>query len=427
MWRGGGGWGRVSCRGWGLLPGWGLLSAVEGGQNGGGEGGEEVTQQGGERVGKGGGQHGNGNHASLSLKRDRSLNNSEDQNATELTAKAREQEREASLLRWQVTQAYIKEMQLLNDKYALERKFSDLRMLEHVTTCAFSVIDTSGPIAVCKSNEDVEDERYIFMTSLLGLLAEHGIWPSVTNASSISVYVKNVYDVLQWKLQEKTKELNSIHGINGVNQYYEDSSQPSSVNIQSPYTPMVILIILYLKITISVLSRSPHMTLLINAEATNPEYVVTADDIDKYIAVECIPMDENGRQGEIVRLFANDQNKITCDPEMPEEINSYISQGQAHFSVLVLFGSLEHWEAATFILHRSGFQVKNNETEAVQIAEKFSKNLSKLRIYRYNARYYCANDKNVPKQGSRKGKRKGSTVSNSDRVLQQERSKAFSK
>lgn len=30
--------------------------------------------------------------------------------------------------------------------------------------------------------------------------------------------------------------------------------------------------------------------------ATNPEYVVTADDVDKYIAVECIPMDENGRQ-----------------------------------------------------------------------------------------------------------------------------------
>lgn len=30
--------------------------------------------------------------------------------------------------------------------------------------------------------------------------------------------------------------------------------------------------------------------------ATNPEYVVTADDVDKLIAVECIPMDEKGRQ-----------------------------------------------------------------------------------------------------------------------------------
>ncbi|PNX84015.1 hypothetical protein L195_g040068, partial [Trifolium pratense] len=46
--------------------------------------------------------------------------------------------------------------------------------------------------------------------------------------------------------------------------------------------------------------------------ATNPEYVVTADDVDKLIAVECIPMDDKGRQGELVRLFANDQNKIKC-------------------------------------------------------------------------------------------------------------------
>ncbi|KAG5540400.1 hypothetical protein RHGRI_020577 [Rhododendron griersonianum] len=30
--------------------------------------------------------------------------------------------------------------------------------------------------------------------------------------------------------------------------------------------------------------------------ATNPEYVVTADDVDKLIAVECIPMDDQGRE-----------------------------------------------------------------------------------------------------------------------------------
>lgn len=30
--------------------------------------------------------------------------------------------------------------------------------------------------------------------------------------------------------------------------------------------------------------------------ATNPEYVVTADDVDKLIAVECIPMDDQGHQ-----------------------------------------------------------------------------------------------------------------------------------
>ena len=30
--------------------------------------------------------------------------------------------------------------------------------------------------------------------------------------------------------------------------------------------------------------------------ATNPEYIVTADDVDKLIAVECIPMDDQGHQ-----------------------------------------------------------------------------------------------------------------------------------
>jgi hypothetical protein len=33
-----------------------------------------------------------------------------------------------------------------------------------------------------------------------------------------------------------------------------------------------------------------------NSGATNPEYVVTADDVDKLIAVECIPMDDKGHQ-----------------------------------------------------------------------------------------------------------------------------------
>lgn len=37
--------------------------------------------------------------------------------------------------------------------------------------------------------------------------------------------------------------------------------------------------------------------------ATNPEYVVTADDVDKLIAVECIPMDDQGRQVILESVF----------------------------------------------------------------------------------------------------------------------------
>jgi hypothetical protein len=41
-------------------------------------------------------------------------------------------------------------------------------------------------------------------------------------------------------------------------------------------------------------------------------------------------------QGELVRLFANDQNKIRCDTEMQTEIDTYISRGQASFNVQLL-------------------------------------------------------------------------------------------
>lgn len=35
-----------------------------------------------------------------------------------------------------------------------------------------------------------EDERYDFVSSMLGLLAEYGIWPRVINASTLSNNVK---------------------------------------------------------------------------------------------------------------------------------------------------------------------------------------------------------------------------------------------
>ncbi|XP_024984764.1 uncharacterized protein LOC112520533 isoform X5 [Cynara cardunculus var. scolymus] len=110
--------------------------------------------------------------------------------------------------------------------------------------------------------------------------------------------------------------------------------------------------------------------------ATNPEYVVTADDVDKLIAVECIPMDDQGRQGEIVRLFANEQNKITCDPEMQQEIDKYMAAGQASFGVLLLMDSSENWEQTTLSLGRLSYQIKVNRTQDVFIHEKYSNDVS---------------------------------------------------
>ncbi|KAL5547212.1 hypothetical protein UlMin_006899 [Ulmus minor] len=110
--------------------------------------------------------------------------------------------------------------------------------------------------------------------------------------------------------------------------------------------------------------------------ATNSEYIVTADDVDKIIAVECLAMDDQGRQGDMVMLFANDGNKIKCDQEMQMEIETHISQGQATFSVSLLMDSSENWEPATLNLRRSGYQIKIFSTDVVLISEKFSKDLS---------------------------------------------------
>nr|DAD17800.1 TPA_asm: hypothetical protein HUJ06_019263 [Nelumbo nucifera] len=139
--------------------------------------------------------------------------------------------------------------------------------------------------------------------------------------------------------------------------------------------------------------------------------------------------------GELVRLFANDQKKITCDADMKREIDTHISVGRASFDVLfwlkdswapcnhldqvaflaylsnenfiwlrssfhfidadmkreidthisvgrasfdVLFwnDSTNDWKPSTFILKRSSFQIKINGTADVFIEEKYSADLS---------------------------------------------------
>lgn len=110
--------------------------------------------------------------------------------------------------------------------------------------------------------------------------------------------------------------------------------------------------------------------------ATVPDYVVTADDVDTFLAVDCIPMDDSGRQGELVSLFANNQNKITCDTDMQHEIETHISSGRAVFNVMLLqIDSSEAWIQTTMFLKRSGYQIKVSPTEQVVIEEKYSPEL----------------------------------------------------
>ncbi|KAE7999224.1 hypothetical protein FH972_003679 [Carpinus fangiana] len=416
------------------------------------------------------------------LKGDVDFSHLEDREAMELYSRARAQQEEIHFLREQIALARVKEMRTLNEKYALQRKFSELRMAidekqnDAVSSALNELVQRKGDLEenlkLAHELKGAEDERYIFTSSMLGLLAEYGIWPNVINASLISDSVKRLHDQLQWKIRtshERMREITSAvdnHGGSGSHDNHSPGDQfhPRSMYHGLTETKNTMLddemsqlmnndnlqefssdgyreigsrthssadkgdlkfkagnmsdAILFPPIVIhnnSVSEEGPgienfqiigeaipggrllgcgytvrgtslcifqwvrHLedgTRQYIEGATNPEYVVTADDVDKLIAVECIPMNDKGHQGDLVRLFANDQKKIKCDPEMQMEIDTYIAGGQATFNVLMLMYSSENWEPTTLLLRRSSFQVKINSTEEVVIHEKFSKDLS---------------------------------------------------
>lgn len=426
-----------------------------------------------------------------------------DPEAMELYSRARAQEEEIQFLRGQVTVACVKELRLVNEKYALERKFADLRMAidekqNEATTSALNELarrkgDLEENLKLTHELKAADDEKYIFMSSMLGLLGEYGILPHVINASAISNSLKHLHDQLQWKIRtshDKFRQLTSAVDNHAETESHGKDSRGSAIlNGQFPdrstvlmgrqgfdrYTdeqhleptdtlPKYVTDIHGMKMLVNneippefTTNAERDMARFINRDdanvrggsmnngtsfspyttqdeiapsvsevgpgienfqiigdaipggkllgcgypvrgtslcvfqwvrhlqdgtreviegATNPEYIVTADDVDKIIAVDCIPMDEQGRQGELVRHFANDQNKIRCDPEMQMEIDTHISRGQASFSVLLLTDSSEDWEPATLVLRRSGYQIRINTTDSVLFDKTFSKELS---------------------------------------------------
>ncbi|XP_056173522.1 uncharacterized protein LOC115689008 isoform X1 [Syzygium oleosum] len=423
---------------------------------------------------------------------------SHDPETMELYARARAQEKEIQTLREQVAAACVNEMKLLSEKYALEKKFADLRLAidekqNEATAYASNELarrkgDLEQNLKLAHDLKETEDERYMFVSSLLGLLSPYDIWPPVLNATVISTYIKRLHDQLNWKIrtsEDKIREAGNAGGINignasdvkdnywagmptrqvpqrsmGVSDRdtYKDGDAMELTNNLSKFThynqPTSMQNLAFDhamsqqpgtdnagefafdthrssdKTMMEAVSRTPNNDDNIASSAsqggpgiegfqivgeatpgnqllgcgypvrgtslcmfqwvrhlpdgtthyiegaTNPEYVVTADDVDKIIAVECIPMDDQGRQGDIVRLFANDQNKIKCDADMQMDINKYLSSGLAMFNILMLVDSSENWEQAALILGRSSYEIKIIRTGAVLIAEKFSKQSS---------------------------------------------------
>nr|XP_027075058.1 uncharacterized protein LOC113699133 [Coffea arabica] len=106
--------------------------------------------------------------------------------------------------------------------------------------------------------------------------------------------------------------------------------------------------------------------------AKQPNYLVTADDVDTYLAIEVQPLDNRKRKGELVKVFANEHRKITCDLEMQHCIERTLYSGHASYKVSLSTGFLDIWEPATLGIKRDSYSIKCSGPSGVVVSEKFS-------------------------------------------------------
>ncbi|PUZ57659.1 hypothetical protein GQ55_5G447600 [Panicum hallii var. hallii] len=107
--------------------------------------------------------------------------------------------------------------------------------------------------------------------------------------------------------------------------------------------------------------------------ARQPSYVVTADDVDTLLAIEVQPLDDRKRKGEFIKVYANEQRKISCDPETKELIKKTLEIGHVTYEVQVQLPVrfLDMWEPAVLAIKREGYSIKCNGQRGVVITEKF--------------------------------------------------------
>ncbi|KAK3024357.1 hypothetical protein RJ639_043683 [Escallonia herrerae] len=96
--------------------------------------------------------------------------------------------------------------------------------------------------------------------------------------------------------------------------------------------------------------------------AKHPNYLVSADDIGICLAIE----------GDLVKVFANENKKITCDPDMHSHVKKTLSSGHASYRVSLATGYHDMWEPATLAIKREGYSINCSGRSAVLITEKFS-------------------------------------------------------
>ncbi|TVU17697.1 hypothetical protein EJB05_33748, partial [Eragrostis curvula] len=239
--------------------------------------------------------------------------------------RSRSLEEEILSLRKKVAAASLKELRLLSEKHILEMKLTDLR--KAVDEMREEAI--SGDLKQLKQNKKhleenkrlkselkvEEEELNLFTCSMLNMLADYNAHPSQINASTITTCVKHLYQQMQWKIRSLNDHLNdmtqpgNIHATNvqketpsynmGANRntmqpYAKDPSERHAEHHGSRFQQDGVF-----GATSSNYIEENAVTSdikLYKLGATMYDYVVTADDVGTLLAVNCTPMDDNGRQ-----------------------------------------------------------------------------------------------------------------------------------
>ncbi|KAL3694952.1 hypothetical protein R1sor_008603 [Riccia sorocarpa] len=105
--------------------------------------------------------------------------------------------------------------------------------------------------------------------------------------------------------------------------------------------------------------------------AAQPEYTVTADDCETLIAIECVPMDERNRRGELVTVFANDSRWISCDAMAQDQIDGYVTSGHATFDIRLLVDGAPP-DDVSLSLKRSSYELRRLKSDGVSRRVVFS-------------------------------------------------------
>ncbi|KAL0400283.1 UNVERIFIED_CONTAM: hypothetical protein Sradi_2371600 [Sesamum radiatum] len=239
----------------------------------------------------------------------------------DIAVKVREHEQEILQLKKHLTDFSIKEAQIQNEKYALEKRISYMRLAfdqqqQDLVLAASKAISYRQDIMeenvrLTYALQAAKQERLTFVSSLMPLLAEYSLQPPVADAQSIVSNVKVLFRHLQEQLLVTEGKLKESQ--------YQLAPWRSDVNPSN--------------------------------FAQSPVYPI---------------------EGELVKVFANEHRKITCDPVMHNCIEKTLYTGHASYKLSLSTGYLDIWEPATLAIKRDGYSIKCSGPSGVVVAEKFS-------------------------------------------------------